>query len=163
MKQWQIASRSLRLILRYPLRSVLLALSAALGVSGAVCSMNYGASGTEKVLEQIRRLGTNVREIRTVILDSLEQSDNGRAFKAALEERGLMLANGDRRDCFVVVDQEAGHHALNKKLTGMTLAERGCVSPTSTAVHCRASVLYRFSVSLREPVSPVHFSQDSRP
>ena len=34
-----------------------------------------------------------------------------------------MLANGDRRDCFVVVDQEGGQHALNKKLTGQTLAE----------------------------------------
>ena len=34
-----------------------------------------------------------------------------------------MLANGDRRDCFVVVDQAGGQHALNKKLTGQTLAE----------------------------------------
>jgi putative ABC transport system permease protein len=42
------------------LRSALLALSAALGVSGVVCSVNYGASGTQKVLDQIRRLGTNV-------------------------------------------------------------------------------------------------------
>jgi hypothetical protein len=33
-----------------------------------------------------------------------------------------MLANGDKRDCFVVIDQAGGHHALNKKLTGMTLA-----------------------------------------
>jgi hypothetical protein len=63
-----------------------------------------------------------VREIRTAILDCFERSDSGRAFKAALEEKGLVLANGDRRDCFVVIDQEGGHHALNKKLTGMTLA-----------------------------------------
>ena len=34
-----------------------------------------------------------------------------------------MLANGDRRDCFVVIDQAGGHHALNKKLTGLTLAK----------------------------------------
>ena len=33
-----------------------------------------------------------------------------------------MLANGDKRDCFVVIDQAGGHHALNKKLTGLTLA-----------------------------------------
>ena len=75
MKQWQITSRSLRLILRYPLRSVLLALSAALGVSGVVCSMNYGASGTEKVLEQIRRLGTNV----LIITPAQSRSVAGRA------------------------------------------------------------------------------------
>jgi putative ABC transport system permease protein len=35
-------------------------LSAALGVSGVVCSVNYGASGTEQILDQIRRMGTNV-------------------------------------------------------------------------------------------------------
>ena len=72
--------------------------------------------------EESRRLGTNVREIRTAILDCLERADGGKGFKAALEERGFMLANGDRRDCFVVIDQAGGHHALNKKLTGLTLA-----------------------------------------
>jgi putative ABC transport system permease protein len=35
-------------------------LSAALGVTGVVCSVNYGASGTRQILDQIRRLGTNV-------------------------------------------------------------------------------------------------------
>jgi len=34
-----------------------------------------------------------------------------------------MLAAGDKRDCFVVIDAAGGHHALNKKLTGMTLAQ----------------------------------------
>ena len=72
--------------------------------------------------EESRRLGTNVREIRTTILDCLERADGGKGFKAALEERGFVLANGDRRDCFVVIDQAGGHHALNKKLTGLTLA-----------------------------------------
>lgn len=60
MRQWQITIRALRLIWRYPLRSGLLLLSAAIGVSGVVCSINYGAGGTKQVLEQIRRLGTNV-------------------------------------------------------------------------------------------------------
>jgi putative ABC transport system permease protein len=35
-------------------------LSAALGVIGVVCSVNYGASGTRQILDQIRRMGTNV-------------------------------------------------------------------------------------------------------
>lgn len=35
-------------------------LGAALGVSGVVCSVNYGASGTRQILDQIRRMGTNV-------------------------------------------------------------------------------------------------------
>ena len=73
-------------------------------------------------VEESRRLGTDVRAIRTAILDCLEQSDGGKAFKAALDANGLMLANGDRRDCFVVIDEAGGQHALNKKLTGQTLA-----------------------------------------
>ena len=56
----QIIMRALVLMSRYPLRSSLLVLSAALGVTGVVCSVNYGAGGTKQVLDQIRRLGTNV-------------------------------------------------------------------------------------------------------
>src|SRR5579885_2025352 len=56
----QILLRALRLLCRYPLRSSLLMLSAALGVAGVVCSVNYGASGTKQVLDQIRKMGTNV-------------------------------------------------------------------------------------------------------
>jgi putative ABC transport system permease protein len=35
-------------------------LSAATGVAGVVCSVNYGAGGTKGILDQIRRMGTNV-------------------------------------------------------------------------------------------------------
>ncbi len=59
-RQRQIVIRALRLMWRYRLRSSLLMLSAALGVSGVVCSVNYGASGTRQILDQIRRMGTNV-------------------------------------------------------------------------------------------------------
>jgi len=59
-RQLQIVFRALRLLWRYRLRSSLLILSAALGVVGVVCSVNYGASGTRKLLDQIRRMGTNV-------------------------------------------------------------------------------------------------------
>ena len=73
--------------------------------------------------EESRRLKTDLKAIRNTILDCIHQSDNGKALNAALGAHGLMLANGDRRDCFVVVDQAGGQHALNKRLTGMTLAE----------------------------------------
>lgn len=59
-RQREIIIRALRLMWRYRLRSALLMLSAALGVCGVVCSVNYGASGTRQILEQIRRMGTNV-------------------------------------------------------------------------------------------------------
>jgi hypothetical protein len=72
-------------------------------------------------VEEARRNGMDDRAIRNVILDCLQRTDGGKAFKAALDERGLILSNGDRRDCFVVIDQAGGHHALNKKLSGLTL------------------------------------------
>jgi putative ABC transport system permease protein len=56
----EIIVRALRLMCRYRLRSALLMLSAALGVCGVACSVNYGASGTKQILDQIRRMGTNV-------------------------------------------------------------------------------------------------------
>ena len=56
----QIGVRALRLLWRYRLRSALLMLSAALGVGGVVCSVNYGAGGSKQILDQIRRMGTYV-------------------------------------------------------------------------------------------------------
>jgi hypothetical protein len=84
--------------------------------------------------EESRRLGTDLKEVRNVIHDCLQHSDNGRALNAALLAQGMVLANGDRRDCFVVVDHEGGHHALNKRLTGLTLEEiRGRLSDLDRA------------------------------
>ena len=56
-------------------------------------------------VEEARRLGTDVRAIRNAILDCYQHADNGRAFKAAIEEKGLhsrewrspRLLFGDRR------------------------------------------------------------------
>src|SRR6266481_6368153 len=56
----KITPRAWRLLWRYRLRSGLLLLMAALGVDGVVCSVNYGAGGTQQILDQIRRMGTNV-------------------------------------------------------------------------------------------------------
>jgi len=77
---------------------------------------------TRDELEEARRLKTDLKEIRETIRDCWEHSDNGRSFSAALEQEGLILARGDRRD-FVVIDQEGGHHALNKGITGATAAK----------------------------------------
>jgi putative ABC transport system permease protein len=56
----QIAVRALGQLWRYRFRSALLMLSAALGVVGVVCSVNYGTGGSKQILDQIRRMGTNV-------------------------------------------------------------------------------------------------------
>jgi putative ABC transport system permease protein len=60
VRPWQIIYNSLRQLWRHRLRSTLLLLSAATGVAGVVCSVNYGVGGTGQILEQIRRMGTNV-------------------------------------------------------------------------------------------------------
>lgn len=72
--------------------------------------------------EQSRRLGTNLKDIRTTILECWQSADTGRAFVAALDQHGLILARGDKRD-FVVIDHDGGDHALSKRITGATAAE----------------------------------------
>lgn len=73
--------------------------------------------------EEARRLGTDLKVIRNTIADYLNRAESGTGFAAALDAAGLILARSDRRDCFVAVDHASGHHALNRKLTGLTLAE----------------------------------------
>lgn len=79
------------------------------------------AAGRDE-FEQSRRLDTDLTAIRETIRDCWDRSDSGRAFSAALEQEGLILARGDRRD-FVIVDAEGGDHALSKRITGATAAE----------------------------------------
>ena len=50
----------LRQIWRYRLRSLLVICCAALGVAGAVTSVNYASGGREQVLTRIQQLGTNL-------------------------------------------------------------------------------------------------------
>jgi putative ABC transport system permease protein len=45
---------------RYPLRSLLVAGCAAMGVAGAITAVNYASGGRQQVLGQIQKLGTNV-------------------------------------------------------------------------------------------------------
>jgi len=69
--------------------------------------------------EQSRRLKTDLKDLRETIRECWDMSDNGRSFTAALEEKGLILARGDKRD-FVVVDHAGGIHALRKSITGVS-------------------------------------------
>jgi putative ABC transport system permease protein len=62
----KIAVRALRQLWRYRLRSGFLILMAAVGVGGVICSVNYGSGGTQQILDQIRRMGTNVLIITPV-------------------------------------------------------------------------------------------------
>lgn len=71
---------------------------------------------------QAKRLGNDDRAIRGAIRDAWERADNGKAFVAALQEHGLLLCAGDRRD-YVVMDERGGTHALGKRLLGVSAAD----------------------------------------
>ncbi len=72
--------------------------------------------------EQSRRLDTDLHGIRGTIRQAYEQSDSGKAFAAALADKGLTLCQGERRD-FIVLDQAGGIHLLGKRLLGDSAAE----------------------------------------
>ena len=72
--------------------------------------------------EQARRLGLDVHEIRNGIRECWDRSDSGRSFEVALADKGLRLAQGERRD-FIVIDREGGMHALGKRILGVSAAQ----------------------------------------
>lgn len=55
--------------------------------------------------------GIDPKEMKAEITALWQQSDSGRAFQAAVEEKGYLLAKGDRRD-FILIDQEGDIHSL---------------------------------------------------
>jgi hypothetical protein len=72
--------------------------------------------------DQARRLGVDLRDLRTKIRECWERADNGGSFAAALSDQGIVLAKGERRD-FIAVDHEGGIHALGKRVLGNTAGE----------------------------------------
>ena len=65
--------------------------------------------------QQAERAGVSIEERRAQLAALQRASDNGLAFKAAVEEAGYILAKGDRRD-FVIVDEIGGAHSLGREL-----------------------------------------------
>jgi putative ABC transport system permease protein len=74
-RKLSIIHRSMTSLWRFPLRSGLTMLSAALGVAGAVSSINYALGGRQKVVDQLARLGTNV----LIVTPQQSRSVGGRA------------------------------------------------------------------------------------
>lgn len=54
-------------------------------------------------------------EAKAIVTELWRRTDSGQSFRAALEERGWILARGDRRD-FVVVDPHGGTHSLARRV-----------------------------------------------
>lgn len=64
---------------------------------------------------QADETGISSEQRRAEITACYEQSDSGEAFRAALEDKGYVLARGDRRG-FVVVDRFGNPHSLTRYL-----------------------------------------------
>lgn len=63
--------------------------------------------------QQAKRAGVDPREIKTVLRQCWELSDNRASFESALNERGFRLAKGDRRG-FVALDYRGEVYSLSR-------------------------------------------------
>jgi len=61
-------------------------------------------------------------DIKAELTELWQQADTGKAFAAALEDHGYILAKGDRRD-FVVVDAAGDDHSLARRIGGVRAAD----------------------------------------
>lgn len=66
-------------------------------------------------LRQEERTGIKGRKVREEVTKIFRSSDNAAAFAAALEDRGYILAQGDRRD-FIIIDHAGGIHSLARRI-----------------------------------------------
>lgn len=66
--------------------------------------------------------GINPYDVKAELTELWRQCDTGQAFAAALEDRGYILARGDRRD-FVVIDPAGDDHSLARRIGGAKAAE----------------------------------------
>jgi hypothetical protein len=65
--------------------------------------------------------GLNPRALKEELTDLWRASDSGRAFVAAIEERGYLMTRGDSR-VFVIVDHFGQEHSLARRLQGVARA-----------------------------------------
>jgi hypothetical protein len=63
------------------------------------------------------RSGIDPQAMKAELTELWNRADSGKAFAAALEEQGYILAKGDKRD-FVVIDQAGEAHSLARRIEG---------------------------------------------
>jgi hypothetical protein len=72
--------------------------------------------------QQWERTGLHPKERKALVTELYQQSDTGRAFQAALNDNGYILAKGDRR-ALVIVDSAGDAHSLTRQVNGARAAE----------------------------------------
>jgi putative ABC transport system permease protein len=111
---------SARQMLRYRLRSLLIVGCAALGVAGAIAVVNYASGGRAQVLEQIRRLGTNI------VVVTAKQS--------------RAVAGRERTGAAVTTLVEADYRALREEVIGPAPASAVVTAPLRLKAGFLASI-----------------------
>ncbi|MDH6258429.1 relaxase/mobilization nuclease domain-containing protein [Bradyrhizobium sp. BR13661] len=71
---------------------------------------------------QSERTGISTEQAKELMTGIWQSSKNGKEFQAALEEKGWMLARGDRRD-FVAIDPHGGVHSIARRVKGTKAAD----------------------------------------
>lgn len=66
--------------------------------------------------------GIDPKAMKAEISALWQQSDSGGAFQAAIEDKGYLLAKGDRRD-FVLIDPTGDIHSLARRISGAKAAD----------------------------------------
>lgn len=70
---------------------------------------------TQEEWQQARRVGIDPREIKTVLQQCWQRSDNRTSFERAIKERGFWLAAGDRRG-YVAIDYRGEVYSLSRQI-----------------------------------------------
>jgi hypothetical protein len=79
--------------------------------------------GPEKwALFRGERHGNDVRDLSKELSALWAAAESGEAFRSAIEERGYILACGDRRD-FVIIDEQGDVHSLARRIAGARARE----------------------------------------
>lgn len=111
--------------------------------------------------QQAKRLDLDPREVKQVLRDVWDRSDNQKSFAAALEEHGYYLARGDRRG-FVAVDYRGEVYSLSR-WTGVKTkdlrAKLGEPDRLQTVDQTKTSINSRLSERLREHLKSLREQQ----
>lgn len=71
---------------------------------------------------QAAKSGLSPDDRKAAVTDAFRRSDSAEAFRAALAEKGFVLAQGDQRG-FVVVDRDGDVHSLARQIAGIRTRE----------------------------------------
>ncbi len=66
-------------------------------------------------MQQAKRTGLDPKQAKAFVTGLWQGADSGKAFAAALDNHGWMLAKGDRRD-FVLIDPHGETHSLTRRV-----------------------------------------------